>query len=503
MKKAVISVFTLLTGYYSLHSQTAVLYNSASLFYSDAGSIIFVDGDIVNDATGHIKNSGDIYLTKDWTNNEAAGALDPATGKVILEGGAQFIKGTQTTTFNNLDCQNSGIKTLNINTIVGGTTGVLSLNNAPFDLNSNTLIVTNPLPSAITRNTGYIISETDPTAGYGTIDWRIGNSAAGNNYVYPFGTVMGTYIPFRFDITTAGVQSATGDLAVATYPTNTTASPNNRPLPTGVTNLNDASGNESADICADRFWVTNANNYTTIPVANISFSYLDAEWDNSSGSTNNLVEDSLKAWRWSGAQWLNPSMGTDNSALNTVSASSVNTFSVWTLKGAPPCAITVSVTATPTTITLGDSVQITALGNGTFLWNTGATTASIFVSPTSTTAYCVTITDINGVCKDSSCITINVDIPCGDFFLPNAFSPNGDGHNDFFQPRNKCIKDIDMKIFNRWGNIVFETTDITKGWDGSTPKGKNGNEGVYAYEITGHFNDGTEILKKGTVNLMK
>src|ERR1041385_6457116 len=70
----------------------------------------FVDGHIVNNANGFIHNSGNIFLTGDWSNNEPSGCLDPTTGTVILYGGNEFIQGNQTTTFNNLDCAGNGTK---------------------------------------------------------------------------------------------------------------------------------------------------------------------------------------------------------------------------------------------------------------------------------------------------------------------------------------------------------------------------------------------------------
>lgn len=496
---------------FCLQAQT-FLYNATPQFSADGGAIIFVDGDIVNDVSGHIQNKGDIYLTRDWTNKEAVGGLDPTTGTVWLYGNAQDIMGgvgTQPTTFNNLNCENGGTKTLNINTIVGGNTGVLQLKSSPFDLNSNRLIVTNPLPAAIAPPTGgYIISETLPPS-YGTVQWNLGNSTG--NYVYPFGTFGGTYIPFICNITTAGV-STTGNMAVATYSTNASANPNNNlPYPTGVTNLNDASGNDASLVCLDRFWITTPNNYTTSPAADVSFYYAEPEWDNSGGSTNTIVEDSLMAWRWDGTQtqWINPAAGIDNPAANNVAVPSVNTFSIWTLKGAPPCAIVASTSASATAITLGDNtvVQITAGGGVTYLWSPGGeTTTSISVSPTITTQYCVTAVDANGVCADTACVTINVEIPCDYAFVPNAFSPNGDTKNDVFPWKTvrSCVKDFEMKIYNRWGNLVYQTSDQTKGWDGSTPKGKDGNEGVYAFEINVTLLDGTVIpTHKGTVTLMK
>ena len=54
-----------------------------------------------------------------------------------------------------------------------------------------------------------------------------------------------------------------------------------------------------------------------------------------------------------------------------------------------------------------------------------------------------------------------------DIYIPNAFSPNDDGRNDQFLPYPNCvIGEYNMKIFNRWGKLVFESDDIDKGWDG-------------------------------------
>ncbi len=298
----------------------------------------FVNGHIINNPQGFVHNKGNIFLTGDWTNNEPSGCLDPTTGSVILYGGNEFIQGNQITTFNNLDCAGSGTKTLNINTVAGGTSGVLSLNGNPLDLNTHTLIVTNPNSTAVTRTSGYIISETPPASGYGAIEWNLGNNTG--NYEYPFGTTAGNYIPFLFNISSSGSQITTGNIAVATYPTLTSNTPNNQPLPTGVTNLNDPStGNSAAIKCADRFWVTEANNYSSKPTANITFTYQDPEWDLSGGSTNFILEDSLRAWRWNGTQWQNPTVGSDNSTANTVTAGGINDFSAWTLytRETPPC----------------------------------------------------------------------------------------------------------------------------------------------------------------------
>ncbi len=406
-------------------------YNSGVDISVYPSTILYVGGHITNTFSGNIVNEGDIYLTGDWTNEVSAG-LSPNTGTVILYGGAQSIQGTQPTTFNNLDCQGSGTKTLNVSTIVGGTSGVLSLNANPLDLNSNTCTITNPSSSAITRTTGYIISETTPTSGYGRVQWNIDNNTG--NYVIPFGTSAADYIPLSYNITTAGATG--GNISAATYPTDATASPNNRPLPSGVTDLNDATGTESADSTVDRFWVMDLN-YTSNPTGDITFTYRDSEWNSTSGSTNNIAEDRLQAWRWDGSQWENPTVGNVFVSSNTVTASGVDYSGPWTLR--------------------------------------------------------------TRVISDSTVIE-----PCGDYSLPNAFSPNGDGHNDLFTLHGwaNCVSDFNFVVFNRWGEKVYETENPAKAWDG-THNGQSLDPGVYIYYLNAETNAGEKKNKKGNISLIK
>ena len=72
---------------------------------------------------------------------------------------------------------------------------------------------------------------------------------------------------------------------------------------------------------------------------------------------------------------------------------------------------------------------------------------------------------------------------CPKYELPNAFTPNGDGANDAYTPfpNWRFIERIDMQIFNRWGNVVFETTDPAINWDGRTTSGNDVTEGTYFY----------------------
>ena len=93
--------------------------------------------------------------------------------------------------------------------------------------------------------------------------------------------------------------------------------------------------------------------------------------------------------------------------------------------------------------------------------------------------YINSIDSLNNESKPSNIVCIE---NCPVYILPNTFTPNGDGQNDLFKPRLKrFIDSIDMKIYNRWGGLVFETTDPDIKWDGTNLQGKDLNEGVYYY----------------------
>jgi len=120
-------------------------------------------------------------------------------------------------------------------------------------------------------------------------------------------------------------------------------------------------------------------------------------------------------------------------------------------------------------------------GNGEeyYYWNTGANTQTIVID--SMGNYSVEVTSYDN-CKSTDAVQI---LWSGTpFYLPNAFTPNGDGLNDTFGPipRYDYVKKYHLSIFNRWGQRIYETTDINKGWDG-TYKGSPSQVGAYVYRI--------------------
>ncbi len=87
-------------------------------------------------------------------------------------------------------------------------------------------------------------------------------------------------------------------------------------------------------------------------------------------------------------------------------------------------------------------------------------------------------------------------------FVPNAFSPNKDGWNDILYVRGDCIKTMDLVIHDRWGNKVFESTNINYGWDG-TYKNQAENTATFAYYLHASLQDGTVVDKKGNITLVR
>src|SRR5690606_28567154 len=86
--------------------------------------------------------------------------------------------------------------------------------------------------------------------------------------------------------------------------------------------------------------------------------------------------------------------------------------------------------------------------------------------------------------------------------LPNAFSPNGDGVNDVFYVRGGPFETMELKIYNGWGELVFETTDPLFGWDG-THDGTPEINGVYVYSVIATTTDGLTHDRSGKVSLIR
>ena len=122
------------------------------------------------------------------------------------------------------------------------------------------------------------------------------------------------------------------------------------------------------------------------------------------------------------------------------------------------------------------------------------------------TLFTVTITD--SICFLEDTVMVSVfDYVCDEpnLFIPNAFTPNDDGNNDVLYVRSRIIDDTRnfvFRVFNRWGEMVFETHDINEGWDGDW-KDKRSKPDVYDYYLEGYCIDGQPFLIQGNVTLIR
>lgn len=159
-------------------------------------------------------------------------------------------------------------------------------------------------------------------------------------------------------------------------------------------------------------------------------------------------------------------------------------------------------------IWLGESVELNAIASGgtgdlTYSWGpvdylTCTDCPTTNASPVLNTHYAVTVTDENG-CTAVAGAYIEIMFA---MYVPNTFTPNDDGDNDIFYAVSGSVKKFNMRIFDRWGEEVFNSANIHEGWNGSY-RGLEAKQDVYVFRIEATFSNGKyeEIL--GQVNLLR
>jgi gliding motility-associated-like protein len=170
--------------------------------------------------------------------------------------------------------------------------------------------------------------------------------------------------------------------------------------------------------------------------------------------------------------------------------------------------------ARPTVFNTTVNFYNTTPGNNTYVWTidtlaTSNTPYTTFNFPVEQASYliCLEATDANG-CTDEICQILTVyDEPA--FFIPNAFTPNGDGKNDIFTLSAIGIdpSTFEILIFNRWGNLIFQSNDINFKWDGTTTKGPVTDPSeidVYVWRVSGLSYSSQEMYeKRGHVTIVR
>ncbi|MBP7849371.1 MAG: gliding motility-associated C-terminal domain-containing protein [Lentimicrobiaceae bacterium] len=163
------------------------------------------------------------------------------------------------------------------------------------------------------------------------------------------------------------------------------------------------------------------------------------------------------------------------------------------------------------TIFKGQEIRIMAsvIPQASYQWQPAAgldnpTSAQTMAAPVVPTTYYLTITDIYGCIWQDSVVIFVKELVC-DFpyiYVPNAFTPNGDGQNDVLYVRSSVGYAIRFVLFDRWGEKVFETTDPDEGWNGIF-RGKPCDPGVFVYHLDVTCFDGQRYSHKGNITLLR
>ncbi len=171
----------------------------------------------------------------------------------------------------------------------------------------------------------------------------------------------------------------------------------------------------------------------------------------------------------------------------------------------------IQATADADTLFYGQSttLHVTQSAGYQYAWSPAQSISSVsdpnpVTTPSDSITYYVTVTDING-CPSTDSVTIYVKIPLCDepeIFIPNAFTPNNDNRNDRVFVRGGSIAELYFVIYDRWGEKVFETTDIHEGWDG-TYKNKLAAPGVFVYYVEATCSNKYTFFKKGNITLIR
>lgn len=156
-------------------------------------------------------------------------------------------------------------------------------------------------------------------------------------------------------------------------------------------------------------------------------------------------------------------------------------------------------------ISFGDEVQIESNSAFPIVWQDHPDLSCLLcnfplASPLETTTFYATVTSPDG-CVERDSVTVTVR---GNLYVPNAFTPDGDGLNDIFKASGIDIIEFNMKIWDRWGELIFESNHIDDGWNG----GRMGSDyycpaGVYIYRLVATETKGDLIEKEGHVTLIR
>ena len=291
----------------------------------------------------------------------------------------------------------------------------------------------------------------------------------------------------------------------------------------GVSSVTNSATDQLTSLIADTYSVTitdskGCSSISTIvisepPVISLQTFSTNATCGQNNGSINSILSGGTKpyfySWSDGTSSSVSDSLAPGNYSVTVTDAQGCTTVSTSVINANLPDSLT--ITPATQTILEGASVAVTVTGGTSYTWlpSTGLSCtncSNLVAAPTTTTTYTIIASDGNG-CPITALFTIVVKHGCTgddkDVFVPTVFSPNNDGQNDVLKVEGNGLKNLYWAIYDRWGNLLFETNDQSHAWDGS----KNGNAmetGTYVYYLKAVcITTDAEIRLKGNVSILK
>jgi len=536
--RSVLSISVLACCACALHAQLSVSNQGALISLKD-GAFISIHGDYRSELNGSFDNEDTVFIFGDWVNNAGnTGFNEPNEGAVVFIGDDQRIQGTDITHYYDLDHRGSGTKFGDLDVIVEGT---MQLNDREFNMDTNTVTVTNTDLTAVKNTTppGFVSSLQNGGIARHT--------AVADDYFYPVGSSLGTlrYRPAYITPATTALHNfktrmANVDATAEGFDRNV-----RQPI---ICDINPffyhrvfrLLGNDAADILLTYqepqdgqysnmvhwqnipWWEDMGTAVYTNGGAGLSSIKVDG-WNDFSYSPFALANTSPKFdvnndlqiicdndtvvlyinENFIGYQYFINGVPVQNDTSNILIISTLNDGDTITVIGQDSTCIAysnelvVDVYPLPTayagedtTVYIGASVQLEGEGGLDYLWSPDsslncATCQNPLATVFETTPYALLVSDANG-CKDLDTVVIFIDReinPRDVLFIPNAITPNGDGVNEEWNIRNlDLFPNNQITILNRWGDVIYDSTPYLVSWDG-TYKGTSVPDGTYYYLI--------------------
>jgi gliding motility-associated-like protein len=483
--------------------------SSSPVTYSWSPSAGIVTGTETS-ATPQFSAAGSYSAVVTNTNSGCASSINSAIVTVVLDNNAPTVTLSSAVNSGTITCTNTVVtisptvtptSNLTYTWLPSGVTSS-SINDASFtSVGVYTLVVTNTVTGCVTSSTNsantftVVVDNAAPSASINVTSANTSIGCGANNATVTLNgssssssnpSPVLTWLPGSVNNSSLDVVSA-GDYTLVVVDAVNGCSDSTQITVTGNTNPpQGVDAGTTANIpCGSSTVTLNGVTSTT----NTSFSWAGP-------SATSII---------SGSNTANPMVGETGDYTLTVTDNATGCSSS-AVVNVSQSAATASITADPTSGVSPLTVNFTGDGVGnSFNWNFGDSNSSTQQNPSNvfnTGTYTVTLTVTSGSCTATATVEIVVEDGLT-LEIPNVFTPNGDNSNDIFTIKSTGVKNIELQIFNRWGEKLYEFSGAKASWDGKVPNGETAPEGTYFYFVKATGFDDKEIEKHGSVNLFR